>query len=86
MKEIFLILMLTANFLFAKEGVMCSFYYDSITRKVNIINEKKNDLSKMALNKLYKDLTFETTECISQCEDSKFDFCNKVAKKIEESN
>lgn len=69
--------------LIAKEGVMCGFYYDSINRKVNIINEKKPNLSNIALKKLYKDLTFEVEQCISECENNKFDFCNNIAKEIE---
>lgn len=69
--------------LMAKEGSMCGYYYDSITRKVNIINEKKKDLSQMALKKLFADLSFEVEQCISNCEDKKFDYCNSIAKEIE---
>jgi hypothetical protein len=67
----------------AKEGYMCSYYYDSIIRKVNIIEQKKSDLSNMALKKLYNDLTFEVNQCFSNCEGKKFNYCNKVAKEIE---
>lgn len=69
--------------LIAKEGSMCGYYYDSIARKVNIINQKKNDLSKIAIEKLYEDLKFETKQCISECDGKKFDYCNNVAKEIE---
>ncbi len=44
---------------------MCSHYYDSVTRKVNNIENSKNDLSRMAIKKLYEDLVFETKQCIS---------------------
>ncbi|KAB7886087.1 hypothetical protein [Poseidonibacter ostreae] len=67
----------------AKEGSMCNYYYDSITRKVNIIEKKKDDLSKMALKKLYGDLTFEVGQCFSNCEGDKFNYCNEIAKEIE---
>ena len=70
---------------FATEGTMCSYYYDNVTRKVNNINRMGTDLSSMAKQKLYEDLIFDTKQCISNCEGKKFDYCNKVAKDIENS-
>jgi len=83
MKKSVLITLILSSAIFAKEGYMCSTYYESITRKVNIINSYGSDLSKMAEKKLYKDLEFETGHCISECQGKKFKFCNNIAKKIE---
>lgn len=68
---------------FASEGFMCNTYYEKVTRKVNNINRMGTDLSSMAKQKLYEDLIFDTKQCISECEGKKFDYCNKVAKDIE---
>lgn len=72
-----------SSILNAKEGLMCSFYYESILRKVKIIDQKKENLSQIAINKLYTDLKFETVQCLGECENVKFDYCNEIAKKIE---
>ena len=68
---------------FASEGFMCNSYHKHVTRKVNNINRKGNSLSDIAKQQLYADLIFDTKQCISECEGKKFDYCNKVAKDIE---
>ena len=78
-----LITFILSSVIVAKEGYMCSHYYENITRKVNIINGYGSDLSKISKKKLHKDLEFETEQCISECEGEKFKFCNNIAKKIE---
>lgn len=64
----------------AEEGSMCSFYYENVQRKKNIITSYGSDLSSMAKIKLFDDLKFDTEQCISQCEGEKFKYCNKIAK------
>ena len=81
-KNIFVVLVLT-GLAFAQEGFMCSHYYNKVVRKVNNINEYGPNLSQTAKWKLYKDLMFDTKQCISECEGGKFKYCNEVAKKIE---
>ncbi len=81
-------LLISASILFisipclAAEGYMCDFYYDAVKRKADSI-ERNTDLSGLARNKLYEDLTHEIKQCFNQCETMKFDYCNRVAKKIE---
>jgi hypothetical protein len=70
---------------FAAEGPMCSYYHPSVQRKVKSIKSFGPDLSRMALQKLYEDLKFDTRECLSECEGQKFKFCNDVAKAIEQN-
>ncbi|MCG3662541.1 hypothetical protein L5F37_03915 [Aliarcobacter butzleri] len=67
----------------AKESPLCEIPYNNVERKVKIINEKKSDLSKMALKKLYSDLIIDVENCISYCEGKKFDLCNNASKEIE---
>lgn len=69
---------------FAAEGPMCSYYHPSVERKVKSIKSYGSDLSRMALEKLYEDLKFDTRECLAECEGQKFKFCNEVAKAIEQ--
>lgn len=83
MKKVFLLTIIFISTVVAKEGSMCHFYYDAVERKATIIDSYGSDLSKLAEKKLYNDLRYETGECISQCEGTKFSYCNKIAKKIE---
>jgi hypothetical protein len=89
MKQIILIvavLAISQNIpVMAEEGVMCSFYFPNVKRKVELIKEHGQDLSQMAKGKLISDLKFETGECISTCEGEKFKFCNVIAKWIPEA-
>ena len=66
----------------AKEGSMCSRYYEDVKRKENNIKSYGSDLSQMAKNKLFQDLKFETRQCISECEGHKFKYCNEITKWI----
>jgi hypothetical protein len=75
--------LIVSQSVFAKEDASCQYSYDTVERKVNILNEKKSSLSQMAIKKLYGDLTFEVTQCIGYCDGKKFDYCNKIAKEIE---
>jgi len=68
--------------LIAKEGFMCTNYYENVERKANNIKSYGSSLSQMAKNKLLKDLKFDTEQCISECEGEKFKQCNEVAKWI----
>ena len=66
----------------AKEGYMCDTYYKNIQRKEKNIKDYGSDLSIMAKRKLFKDLIFDTEQCISECEGRKFKYCNKISKWI----
>ncbi len=81
MKKLLLILAIPA-ILFSEEGYMCGFYYKAVARKVNNINSLGNSLSDIARARLYRDLKFEVTECISNCEGQKFKYCNEISKKV----
>lgn len=86
MKKVLLSLVISGiltQLLLAKESPLCGIPYDNVERKSSIINEKKNDLSDMAIKKLYSDLVNDVRDCISYCESKKFDLCNNVAKEIE---
>ena len=66
------------------EGYMCNYYYADVDRKVNLIKSYGPNLSRMAQDKLYDDLKFDTQQCLAQCEGEKFKFCNQVAFAIEQ--
>jgi len=83
MKRIFLLTLVFMSTVVAKEGSMCHFYYDAVERKATIINNYGSELSKLSEKKLFSDLKHETGQCISECEGTKFSYCNKIAKKIE---
>jgi len=67
---------------FAKEGIMCNHYVESVQRKVRNIKSFGTDLSAMAKQRLFDDLKFDTNQCISECEGEKFRYCNEIAKWI----
>ena len=67
------------------EGLMCNSYYSDVARKVNLIKSYGPNLSRMAQDKLYDDLKFETKMCLAECEGEKFKFCNQVAFAIEQN-
>lgn len=66
----------------AEEGYMCEYYYKSVQRKEKNIKRYGPDLSVMAKTKLFEDLKFDTKQCISECDDQKFQYCNEIAKWI----
>ena len=67
----------------AVEGFMCKPYFDDTQRQAKNLAEQQTNLSSIAKQKLIDDLIFNIKECISNCEGSKFKFCNSVAKKLE---
>ena len=67
----------------AKETVMCGPYVSNVERKVRLLKSYGPNLSKMARNKLYEDLKFDTEQCLAECEGNSFRFCNGVALAIE---
>jgi hypothetical protein len=69
---------------FAAEGVTCNIFYTDVDRKVRSIKSYGTNLSRMARDKLYEDLKFDTAQCLAECEGQKFKFCNDVALAIEQ--
>ena len=51
----------------AEESFLCKSYYEKVQRKETLIKSYGTDLSSMAKEKLFKDLKFETSGCISNC-------------------
>jgi hypothetical protein len=78
----FILIFLLSIFSYGTEGYLCSSYFNDVVRKVKNIQNHQNNLSKLALNKLLKDLRFDVKQCISECEGYKFDYCNDIAKKF----
>lgn len=69
---------------FAAEGYMCNKYHLDVDRKVKNIQSFGPNLSRMAQDKLYEDLKFDTKQCLAECEGQKFKLCNDVALAIEQ--
>jgi hypothetical protein len=69
---------------FAEEGPLCNMFHSDVDRKVKLIKSYGTNLSRMARDKLYSDLTNGTEQCLAQCEGQKFKFCNDVALAIEQ--
>ena len=69
---------------FSAEGLLCNSYYADVDRKVKLVKSYGPNLSRMAQDKLYDDLKFDTKQCLAQCEGEKFKFCNQVAFAIEQ--
>lgn len=83
MKIIVLIIgSLLAPSVIAKEAGMCSYYYEAVKRKAG--NIEREDLSSFAKQTLFDTVRRDIKECLKGCEGYKFDYCNAVAKKIEE--
>ncbi|GHA19383.1 hypothetical protein [Oceanisphaera arctica] len=74
--------LLQPSIVVAEEGYMCGHYYKNIQRKEKNIKSYGSDLSSIARDKLFEDLKFDTTQCISECEGQKFKYCNEIAKWI----
>ena len=66
------------------EGLTCNIWYEKVDRKVNLIKSYGPNLSRMAQDKLYDDLKFDTKQCLAECEGEKFKLCNQVAFAIEQ--
>ena len=56
---------------FAAEGVTCNIHYTDVDRKVRAIKSYGTNLSRMARDKLYDDLKFDTSQCLAECEGQK---------------
>jgi hypothetical protein len=69
---------------FSAEGLTCNIWYADVKRKVKHIKSYGSNLSRMAQDKLYNDLIFDTTQCLAECEGEKFKFCNEVSLAIEQ--
>ena len=83
MKKTILTIIVLSSSIMASEHIWCDGYYQDVVRKVDNMQTHGSNLSKMAENKLYKELKSDTSQCISYCGGNKFSFCNKVAKDIE---
>ena len=66
----------------AEEGYSCSAWVENVKRKVG--NLEKKDLSNLAKEALFDSVKTDLTLCLKECEGYKFDYCNDVAKKLEE--
>ena len=66
----------------SEEGYMCNYYYKNVQRAEKNIKAFGDELSVIAKNKLHNDLRFATKQCISQCEERKFRYCNDISKWI----
>jgi hypothetical protein len=69
---------------FSAEGLTCNIWYADVKRKVKLVKSYGSNLSRMAQEKLYDDLIFETKQCLAECEGEKFKFCNEVSLAIEQ--
>jgi hypothetical protein len=69
---------------FSAEGLTCNSWYTDVKRKVKLVKSYGSNLSRMAQDKLYDDLIFDTKQCIAECEGEKFKFCNEVSSAIEQ--
>ena len=69
---------------FAAEGYLCKNYHADVERKVKNIQSYGPNLSRMAQDKLYEDLKYDTKQCLTECEGQRFKFCNDVAIAIEQ--
>ncbi|ESQ17047.1 MAG: hypothetical protein N838_17435 [Thiohalocapsa sp. PB-PSB1] len=81
-----LVFVLSASNGHAGDTIMCQGFYDNVSRKVAHVERLGNDLSKLAVNRLFEDLKTDIQLCISHCDGGKFDYCNRVAKWFEVVN
>jgi hypothetical protein len=84
MIALFAVISMLPSISFAAEGVTCNIHYTDVDRKVRAIKSYGTNLSRMARDKLYDDLKFDTSQCLAECEGQKFKFCNDVALAIEQ--
>ena len=67
----------------AEEGYSCSAWVENVKRKVG--NLEKKDLSNLARKTLFDSVKIDLKLCLKDCEGARFDYCNKIAKKLEGS-
>ena len=84
MIALFAVISMLPTISFAAEGITCNTWYSDVDRKVRSIKSYGTNLSRMARDKLYEDLKFDTAQCLAECEGQKFKFCNDVALAIEQ--
>jgi len=45
---------------------------------------KGEELSRTAKEALWEDIEWDIKQCLKTCEGAKFDYCNRIAKQLEE--
>jgi hypothetical protein len=71
------------SFSYSAEGFMCQAWYEDVARANSNLKAQGKNLSKLAKDAIFSKSKTAIQECMRECENEKFKFCNDFANYLE---